>query len=281
LKTLERDGAIELTLVDCDASGHVDARDIVAQIKHNTKAVVVNHCSNVTGAVTDLQTIGRATADRGIPFIVDASQSAGSLPIDLGSWPIDLLAFAGHKSLYGLQGIGGLFIRDTIRLEPLKVGGTGVRSDYLFQPEKMPMYYEAGTPNLPGIISLRAGVSFILETGPERIHQRKTACVRRMMEHLAKKKDITLYPPYANKKAPEVFSFNIRHMKPADVGYILEHSFDIIIRSGLHCAPLIHKAIHSYPQGSVRVSPSYFTTDDEIATFLKAIDTSCEAGSDI
>ena len=278
LKTLERDGAIELTIVACDASGHVDAQNVCDQITPNTKAIIVNQCSNVTGAVTDLRAIGAVTAEKGIPFIVDASQSAGNFPIDVEAMQIDLLAFAGHKSLYGMQGIGGLFIRDHIRLKPLKVGGTGVRSDYLFQPETMPLYYEAGTPNLPGIVSLHAGVAFILETGLDQIRQRKAHCVQKMMEPLAKKPDIILYPPPGNQETPVLFALNIKHITPADVGYILENSFGIIIRSGLHCAPLIHQALRSYPDGSIRVSPSYFTTDDEIATFLEAIDTICAAG---
>ncbi len=279
LKTLEREGAIELTIVNCDSCGYVDAHNVIEQITPATKAVIVNHCSNVTGTITDLQTIGAATVDKGVPFIVDASQSAGSFPIDVELMHIDLLAFSGHKSLYGIQGIGGLFIRQNTRLKPLKIGGTGVKSDYLFQPETMPVYYEAGTPNLPGIVSLHAGVSFILETGLERIRQQKEQCVRNMVTQLAKKKEISLYPPCAEKETAGVFSFNVKNMKPADVGYILEHSFDIIIRSGLHCAPLIHKAIHTSLDGSIRVSPSYFTTGDEIAEFLKAVDTICEAGS--
>jgi len=273
LKTLERDGAIRLTLADCDASGRVDAQALCEQIGPGTKAVIVNHCSNVTGAVTDLRTIGTATREQGIPFIVDASQSAGHIPIDVDAMHIDLLAFTGHKSLYGLQGIGGLFIRNGMHLKPLKVGGTGVRSDDLFQPQTMPMYYEAGTPNLPGIVSLHAGVSFILETGLEQIRKRKEHCVQKMLEQLVKKSGIIVYSSHESKAPPGLFSFNIKNMTPADVGYMLENSFAIIIRSGLHCAPLIHKALHSYPHGSVRVSPSYFTTDDEIAAFLGAIET--------
>lgn len=278
LKTLERDGAIELTVVVCDSSGCVDAHNLTGQIKDSTQAIVVNHCSNVTGAITDVQTIGTVAAERGIPFIVDASQSAGTLPVDVEAMQIDLLAFTGHKSLYGMQGIGGLFIRDNIRLKPLKVGGTGVRSDYVFQPETMPMYYEAGTPNLPGIVSLYAGVSFIVETGLEQIRQRKAQCVQKMIEQLSNKETITLYASRDTNNPPGLFSFNIANMNPADVGYMLEHSFDIIIRSGLHCAPLIHQALGSYPSGSVRVSPSYFTTADEIALFVEAVEMICHAG---
>lgn len=276
LKTLELHGLIELTIVECDSKGYISPQKICEKIKKNTKAIIVNHCSNVTGFVMNLEEIGKVTRERGITFIVDASQSAGIIPIDVQSMNIDLLAFTGHKSLYGMQGVGGLFIRENIKLKPLKIGGTGVKSDYLYQPESMPIYYEAGTQNIPGIVSLHAGVSFIFETGLEKIRSHKEKCVEKIITHLEKKDEIILYLPPKELGTPTIFSFNIKNISPEDVGYILDNSFDIIVRSGLHCAPLIHKGLGTYPLGSVRVSPSYFTTDKEIELFLEAIDIICQ-----
>ena len=169
LKTLEREGVITLSIVACDEAGYVNPQKIAHAIQKNTKLIVVNHSSNVTGTVLDIKTISRIARSHGIVLLVDASQSAGCVPIDVQQWDIDMLAFTGHKSLYGIPGIGGLYIREGIVLNPLKVGGTGVRSDLLYQPEEMPLYYEAGTQNVPGIVSLDAGVAFILRTRIDRI----------------------------------------------------------------------------------------------------------------
>lgn len=276
LKTLEKEGAITLTIVPCDSRGKVDAGAVIGQIRDDTRVVVVNHCSNVSGAVTDLAAIGKVTSAKGVVFLVDAAQSAGNIPIDTQVMGIDLLAFTGHKALHGMQGIGGLFIKENINLKPLKVGGTGVRSDYLLQPETMPLYYEAGTQNLPAIVSLHEGVSHILETGVEAIQAAKAERTQRMINHLAQRDEITLYHPGDQEGGTSLFSFNFKKMPPGDLGYVLENVYNIVIRSGLHCAPLIHKALNSYPHGSIRVSPSHFTTDEEITFFLNAIDTICE-----
>ena len=170
---LEKEGKIRLTIVDCDARGHVDPQKINQAIHPNTKAVVINHSSNVTGTITDIQAISDIAHAHGAVILVDASQSAGCTPIDIKGWDIDLLAFTGHKSLFGLPGIGGLYIKENIKLRPLKVGGTGVRSDLTEQPPESPIYYEAGTLNLPGILALNQGVDFILNTGLKKMEQHK------------------------------------------------------------------------------------------------------------
>ena len=151
-----------------------------------------------------------------------------------------------------------------------------MKSDYLLQPEAMPLYYEAGTQNMPGIVSLYEGTSLVLETGIKVLQAAKAERTQQMISHLAKNDDITLYYPEDQEGGTCLFSFNLKNMDPSDLGYILENAFNIIIRSGLHCAPLVHQALNSYPLGSIRVSPSHFTTDEEITTFLKAIDTICE-----
>lgn len=271
LKTMERAGRLSLSIVPCDRYGLVSPESIQQAITPKTGAVVVNHCSNVTGIVNDIEAMGMITRQHGIPFVVDVSQSAGVYPVDVQKANIDILAFTGHKSLYGLQGIGGAYIREGVTLRPLKVGGTGVRSDYLYQPETVPMYYEAGTQNLPGIHALYEGVRYVRETGLEYIRNTKVDHVLKIRQHLAQSKKVTLFPGAQCEHRTVLFCFTIKNLDPADIGYILENNFGIVVRSGLHCAPLIHRHIGTFPSGSVRVSPSHFTSDDEIEVFADAM----------
>jgi len=270
LKHLELDGKIKLTFVDCDATSNISPESIKAAMKDNTKAVVVNHSSNVTGSILDLKAIAKIAHEHGAKLIVDASQSSGNVPINVSDWDIDLLAFTGHKSLYGLQGIGGLYIKKGLNLKPLKVGGTGIKSDVLVQPPGMPIYYEAGTPNMPGIVSLNAGAGFLLEKGVDSIREHKASMVKRMINELKDYPEITNYT-ISDKNSFANFCFTVDKMVPEEVGYVLESSYDIVVRTGLHCAPLLMKPLGVYPWGTVRVSPSYFSTDDEITKFIEAM----------
>ncbi len=272
LKTLEREKDLNITIVDCDEFGIVQPENVINAISENTACVIINHCSNVTGTINNLNPIGRITKMMGIPFIVDASQSAGCIPIDVKKMNIDFLVFTGHKSLYGIQGIGGAYIGEIVRLQPLIIGGTGARSDYLYQPEELPMYYEAGTPNVPGVSALYEGIKFILEKGMDNIFAHKIHLIELMRKHLSENSKIKMYPGVECNQSTTIFSFNINGINPDDVGYMLDNMFNIITRSGLHCAPLIHTHIGTFPEGSVRVSPSYFTTEKEISIFNNAID---------
>lgn len=270
LKMLEKDGKITITFVECDRYGYVEPDIIRRAIRKDTKAVVVNHCSNVTGTVLDIKQIADIAHSARAVIIVDASQSAGVIPIDCKNWNIDLLAFTGHKSLFGLQGIGGLYIRNGIQLNPLKVGGTGVLSEVLTQPEGYPIHYEAGTLNTPGIISLYAGVKFILETGIDKILEHKKQLYSILFEEFADNESIEIYSSQYNTSYSN-FCFNVRGMVPEEVGYVLENSFNIIVRTGIHCAPLIMKYLGVEPWGTVRASHSYFTTEEEIRKFIDAV----------
>lgn len=272
LKTMEREGRISCSIINCDHNGLVHHEEIERAIQTNTGAVVVNHCSNVTGAINNLQEIGHITRQKGVFFIADVSQSAGVHDIDVQGMNIDILVFTGHKSLYGIQGVGGAYIGEGITLKPLKVGGTGVRSDYLFQPESLPMYYEAGTQNIPGIVSLYEGVKYIKAQGMDSIRKKKEELIEIMMHNSLKEEQIITYPQKDCEEKTTIFSFNIKGIDPDDVGYILENSFGIVVRAGLHCAPLIHKNIGTFPKGSVRISPSHFTTYSDIQVFNKAMD---------
>lgn len=274
LKTMESQRIISLTLVKCDSRGKVDPLDILHSLTDNTKAVVINHCSNVTGWVQDIKTIGQIIKDHPAAFIVDGAQSAGAVDINVDTSSIDSLVFAGHKSLFGIQGIGGLYIGDSIYPEPLIIGGTGVKSDYLFQPRGKPGYYEAGTPNIPGIVSLNAGIAFIQQQGLGTIQKKKAALKRTALEFFLNSDAIIVYggkclEDFTHNEA--VISFNIKGFSPDDTGYILEHSFGIVCRSGLHCAPLIHEAIGSYPKGCVRVSFSCFNDKNDVDRLINAV----------
>ena len=275
LKRLENNNSIELTIVDCDEYGYVDPQEIENALKVNTKAIIVNHCSNVLGSVLDIKQIAGIAHKNNAVIIVDASQSAGCIPIDVKDMGIDVLAFTGHKSLFGLPGTGGIYIKKGLNIKPLKVGGTGVKSDLLYQPDDRPTYYEAGTQNISGIVSLEAGVSYVLNTGLEIIKQKKGEIFYQIMNYLENNPEIIIYGTKTLKNKEPLICFNIKGMPCEDAGYILENSFGIILRSGLHCAPLIHKRIGSYPKGALRLSPSCFNTKDEVEKLIKAIDQIC------
>jgi cysteine desulfurase / selenocysteine lyase len=272
LKTMEREGLLTLSIVPCDPSGHVSAQALSKALRPETALIAVNHCSNVTGTLNDAEAIGAVARKHKAVFLLDASQSAGVYPIDITAMNIDILVFTGHKALNGLQGIGGIYIGEDIEISPLKVGGTGIRSDYLYQPEEIPLRFEAGTMNLPGIISMNEGVKFILDTGMDNIRRHKEACIHRLRQIFNGFDNVHLFPenPHANETA--ILSFVIENITPADTSYMLENSFEIITRSGLHCAPLIHEYIGAAPAGTVRVSPSWFTTEEELTEFERAIE---------
>ncbi len=270
LKHLELDGKIETKFVECDKFGYVAPELIEEAIDEETKAVVVNHCSNVTGAILDIEAISKIAHKNDIPIIVDASQSAGVVPIDIDNWEIDLFAFTGHKSLYAAQGIGGLYINEGVELKPLKVGGTGIQSEVLTQPEGFPIFYEAGTPNMPGIVSLNAGVGFVLERGVDNIRKHKAEMIKKITNELKDIPEINIHFSEDNNSLSN-FCFNIEKMVPEEVNYFLDSSYDIVIRSGLHCAPLLLDSLGVAPWGTVRASPSYFTKNEEIDKFIGAI----------
>jgi cysteine desulfurase/selenocysteine lyase len=279
LYRLKDKGVIDLDLAACDKSGCVPADSIRRLITNKTAAVVVSHCSNVTAAENNIVEIASVAHDAGAIIIVDASQSAGSIPINVQNNDLDIVVFAGHKGLYGLPGIGGLYIKEGIELEPLVVGGTGIRSDLLRQPDELPLLYEAGTQNLPGIAALSAGVDFITEIGIANIESKKKRLTQQLFDALQKYSNLDFYGVPAAGETNAILSFNIKGFNPGEIAYILEQSFGIVVRAGLHCAPLIHAYIGSGSEGSIRVSPSVFTNDDEIAALISAITALSKSGA--
>ncbi len=272
IRMLEKENQTSLTIIDCDSEGRILVRDIEKAIKPNTKAIIVNHCSNVTGNITDIRTISEIAHRKNIFFVVDASLSAGCFPIDVTKENIDFLIFTGHKFLYGISGIGGLYIRKSLDINPLKVGDTGdIFSEDLLQPHNRPTYYEAGTQNLAGIVSLNSGISFIEKIGFENIRKKKEMLYNRLIQQLEEQPRIIIYGNKHLKNKEPLISFNIKGMPPSDVGFILGNVFEIIVGSGMQCSPLIHKSIGSYPNGVVRVSFSHFNTIEEIDYLVNAL----------
>lgn len=270
LEFLRRSRGITYTAVPCCSEGFVDLDGLKRALTHNTKAVVINHGSNVTGAVQPLAEIRNIVGRTCL--IVDACQTIGSTAIDLEAAGADIVCFSCHKSLFAIQGVGALYVRDGIELTPLKFGGTGSRSESIEQPVFLPDRYECGTPNTPGIASLLGGLSFIEKEGIARISRKKQALRARLVDGLRQTPGVRIYGH--RSKSPEsylaIVSFNIDGMLSSDVGYELNRR-SLFVRIGLHCSPVAHQTIGTLPAGALRASPGYFTREADIDTFVEAV----------
>lgn len=265
------DSGVAVTKVETDPVRGADPHAIRQAIRPETKLVVMTHASNVTGALNPIEEIGAVCREAGVPFLTDASQSAGAIPIDVVKMNIDLLAFPGHKSLLGPAGTGALYVSDRVAPMPQRSGGTGVFSEVRLQPEQLPHYYEAGTQNSVGLAGLCAGARYILERSVSGIYYEEQRMLHHLIEGLAAIPGVTVYGPLTGPRAAAV-SFNIEGMDCADAATILETCYHIFIRSGLHCAPDTHRLLGTFDLGgTIRVSPGLFTTESEIDDFLTAI----------
>jgi len=272
LRALEKKG-VEVSVVNCAADGSLDPGDIERAIRPYTKLIVLTHASNVVGTVLPVAKVGRIARDHGIPLLVDAAQSAGCYPIDVESMNIDLLAFSGHKSLFGPQGTGGLYIRQGIesQLEPLKYGGTGSYSEHENQPDFLPDKYESGTPNTVGLAGLGAGVRFVMQEGLANIRKKEERLTKLLLDGLAAIPGVTRYGNGDPGERVAIVSFNISGLPPSEVALQLEEDFRIMCRPGLQCSPLAHKTLGTFPQGSVRLSPGHFNSGHDIERTLEAV----------
>lgn len=261
-------------IISCTASGAVTEEALEQALEEERKngrqaaALVVNHCSNVTGYIQDMNMVSRVAKKNNLCLIVDVSQSAGCIPADADQWKADAVIFTGHKSLMGMQGIGGFYIREGISLKPLKYGGTGRNSKQLTYEEE-DYEYEVGTQNLPGITALLAGVNFVRETGVDIIHQKEMSLMEILYKGLSRIPGVQVYGNFRECKGP-VMSLNFKGLTSSDAAYILESGYGITVRAGLHCSPLIHKAMGTEKNGTVRISISYFTEEKDIREFLTA-----------
>ncbi len=270
LNTLKNAG-VEVTYVTCTADGSLYPPDLERYWKKNTRMVVLLAASNVTGTIQPLQEAGRICRERGAVFLVDSAQGAGNIPIDVIEQNIDILTFTGHKGLYGPQGTGGFYIRPGLEIRTLVEGGTGSLSAETRQPDFFPDKFESGTPNTPGIAGLGAGVNFIQKTGFKAIRQHEKKLMDILLDGLQDIQGVAIYGPRDSHRQTPVVSLNLAGLECGELSFLLDENFGIMTRSGLHCAPLAHQTIGTLSRGTCRVSLSYFTTREDIETFLEAI----------
>ena len=266
----EKEGT-ELTIIPADKKGRIRYDLLESSVKSNTSAIVLTHASNLSGNVTDLAFVSNFAKKHGLLLIVDASQTAGSLPINVVKMGIDILCFTGHKGLFGPQGTGGLYVREGLTLSPLKSGGSGIHSFDRQHPTDMPTALEAGTLNGHSIAGLNAGLDYILSTGVKNIHAKEISLARRFVNGISDISDLKLYGDIDAPLRTPIISLNIGNMSSASVSDILWEDYEICVRAGAHCAPLMHKTFGTEKQGAVRFSFSCFNTEAEIDTAIRAM----------
>ena len=273
LKKLEAQGIITTTMAEADSFGRVSLKSFEAALRKETALIICLHASNVTGGIMPVEDIGRMAKCRGIPFLVDASQSAGTLPIDTGAMGISLLALAGHKGLYGPMGTGCLYVDSQLKLDTIKEGGTGSVSEQWEQPEFYPDRLESGTLNVSGIIGLGAGVDYINARGIENIYQRNRELTDCFLEGLSSSfmTGITVYGPPRSEERLPVIMLNVEGWEPQEATRVLAEDYHIAVRAGYHCTPLAHLAIGSGESGGIRFSMNDLTSFRDVEAALRAL----------
>jgi selenocysteine lyase/cysteine desulfurase len=273
LEHLAKSLPLSVTRLPFNANGAVDERHYRDSMTEKTRLMILTHGSNVLGSVQPLRAFIELAKTTGIPLLVDAAQTAGRVPIDLNDAPV-FLACSAHKALLGFPGTGILTVPPGIDVRKWREGGSGSTSESLDHPEDLPMRLEAGTPNFAGIPSLFFGIKFIGDTGIQKIHEQEMALAERIRTFLQADDRFTLY-----SADPElaVLAFNLRTVPPEDLSLILDHEFGIAVRSGLHCAAVLHSQLGTLPSGCVRISPGYFNTASEIDTLIASLQKIAEA----
>ncbi len=262
---------VEATYVRPDGEGYLDPADIGAALRPNTRLVIVNHGSNVIGTVQDLAPIGALCRAAGVPLAVDASQTAGVIPIDMERDHVDVVVFTGHKGLFGPTGTGGLCVADGVAIEGTLWGGTGVRSAEPFHLEEYPYRLEAGTLNLLGIAGLSAAHDWLVEQGIETLHRREIELLGRLQEGLGAIPGVHLHGTRRLDRRVAVCSITVDGYDPSDVGTILDVEYNVLTRTGLQCAPLIHEHMGTAPRGTVRLSIGPFNTPEDVDLATRAV----------
>ena len=293
LRHLEESSFITVTIAPCDNKGLLDIDPLPRLIQQNTALVVLNHASNVCGTIQDVRAVKNAIGE--VPLLLDAAQTAGCCPIDVEADGIDFLAFTGHKALLGPQGTGGLYVREGLAVRPLKRGGTGSISEEMQQPDFLPDALESGTRNNVGIAGLGAAVDFILGEGVRKIRKHEEALTSALLKSLYHVPGLTIYGPLTVQDQTATISvtfdkilpidsvdavggcgsINLAWMEegtpPPEAGDILSSHYDIFVRVGLHCAPLAHQTLGTFPEGTVRISMGYFNTLQDMEDTAEAI----------
>jgi cysteine desulfurase family protein len=269
---LVRDHGVEATFVRFNSAGFVEPSEIEKALRPNTKAVIVNHGSNVIGTVQPIQQIGRVCREHGVIFVVDTAQTAGVIPINMKEMNVDVVAFTGHKALMGSMGIGGLCIRKHVEVRQVRSGGTGVRSVEPYHLEEYPFRLEYGTPNMVGVAALWAGQDWLDENGVEKVHTQEMRLARKLVDGLREIDGVRLYCCEKLENHLSTILMNVEGVDPDDVGTMLDVDRNIATRTGLHCAPLVHKQLGLMEKhGGVRFSVGAFNTDQDVAMAVEAV----------
>ena len=272
LYRLEKERGLELSVVPADRRGCVDYGEFERLMRPNTRAIVCTHASNLTGNLMDVARVGEIARRHGALFIVDASQTAGAIPIDMEQMYIDILCFTGHKGLMGPQGTGGLCIREGVEVAPWRVGGTGVHSYDREQPQEYPTRLEAGTLNGHGLAGLSAALDYLEEVGVEAIEAREHALMERFYQRVSAIEGVTVYGDFTQARRSAIVTLNIRDYDSSAVSDELSEVYGIATRPGAHCAPRMHQALGTVEQGAVRFSFSWFTTQEEVDAAIHAVE---------
>lgn len=272
LVQLEREGVV-FERIPCDAQGRLRLEALPGMIKLNTRLVVMAHGSNVCGTVQDAEAVGKICRERGVPFALDAAQTAGHIEVDFERFGLAALVVPGHKGLLGPQGIGALLLDADFarRLTPLVAGGTGSASDSEELPGWMPDRFESGTPNMPGVYGWEAALWWLENTGIETLENHEKTLSKRFLEGIYGLKNVKLYGATVPEGRTGVFSVGFLNCDNAEAAWRLEREFGILTRCGLHCAPSAHKTLGSFPEGSVRFSTGWANTEADIDAALSAI----------
>jgi cysteine desulfurase family protein len=263
---------VDVDYIPFDKNGFVDPDDFPKKFRKNTKLVVVNHASNVLGTIQPIKEIGRHCREAGIPLVIDSSQSAGKIPIDIQDLNVDVVAFTGHKSLLGPTGIGGMYVRKGIEIRHTRAGGTGVRSAVKTHLYEYPYRMEYGTLNTLGVAGLHAGLKWVLDKGLDHIHRNEMKLTKLLRDGLQETEGVTLYCQDDLKDHIAILPFNVKGFEALNTGTMLDVDYNIACRTGLHCAPLVHEQIKTIDiHGAVRFGIGPFNTEDHIKTTVQAV----------
>ena len=266
-----RASEVSYSVARCEPDGTLDPKSLEKAIRPQTALVVLTHASNVTGTIMPVADVAEIAHERGIPILVDAAQTAGRLDIDVEAQGIDILAFTGHKELFGPQGTGGIFLREGLTLKPIMYGGTGSHSTSLEQPKEMPDALESGTLNAVGIAGLAAGVGFVSAEGISVIRGHEVGLLEQMLERLKRIPGITVYGPGDAGDRLGIVPMTFDRFSPVDVSRMLDAQYRIACRAGFHCAPAAHRTMGTLDSGALRVSFSYLNTTQEVDYLLDCL----------